>query len=436
MLAFATNCTPSSSPRPKTPTVYIGGIQVDEPDHHTWLKAFREAELDTVQATVYAKQGDWDTAHLWWSKEEPGVEAEIHRAKRAGLRVVLVLRVALDHGYPKNRFLWHGLISPRSTAALDAWFLAYGHFVAIWAEKAEALGVDVLAIGSEMSALTSTRHRSEPSDLLRFYLDEDVRARFRRELEGFADRIQPRHLAAAGGQGFTNLDNFLAVRSDAWQRWAEGELAPGGTIDDLNRRRERLEQHWRTLITAARRLYSGKLTYAANFDQYQEVGFWDALDLIGINAYFPLREPARLEPATPENLRAGWTRILGKLETFRQREGLTSHRVLFTELGYVARTNCTLQPWSQAGFDVLGPKTRRTLFIWEDQPFDRTERTRAVEALHRTLADFPGLFAGALYWKLSSQQSHETIEPFAVIVNRTPPDPLVRALVELKDGVR
>lgn len=411
---------------------------MNEPDHGVWVAALRNAALDTVEATVYAKQGDWDTAHLWWSAEEPAVEAEIRRAKAAGHRVVLVLRVALDHAYPKNRFLWHGMVSPRSHAALDAWFRAYGRFVMLWARKAEALGVDVLAVGSEMSALTSTRRRTDLSGLLRFYLEEAQQVRARRELLRFTDRIQPRHLRAAGGRGFTDLRSFLVARSEVWLRWAEGEAGMDGAgnrrPDRLNARRARLERHWRALLQETRRHYSGALTYAANFDQYQDVGFWDALDLIGVNAYFRLRDPESLAPATEDVLHAGWTRVLSELDAFRRAEGLTSRRVLFTELGYVARENCTLQPWSYAGFDILGPPSDRRLFIWEDQTPNRSERTRAVEALAAALADFPGMFAGALYWKLSSRREHEAIEPFVLTLGDAPQDPLLSALIRLREA--
>ena len=40
-----------------------------------------------------------------------------------------------------------------------------------------------------------------------------------------------------------------------------------------------------------RAVYKGKLTYAANWDgEFEEVAFWDALDVIGVQAYFPLTE--------------------------------------------------------------------------------------------------------------------------------------------------
>ncbi len=49
---------------------------------------------------------------------------------------------------------------------------------------------------------------------------------------------------------------------------------------------------WISLIAEIRKVYKGKLTYAANWDEYNEISFWDKLDFIGINAYFPLSQKA------------------------------------------------------------------------------------------------------------------------------------------------
>jgi hypothetical protein len=50
----------------------------------------------------------------------------------------------------------------------------------------------------------------------------------------------------------------------------------------------------------------GKLTYAANWDKYDQVSFWDELDFIEIQAYFPLT--AQTSP-TAEEIKKGWNRI-------------------------------------------------------------------------------------------------------------------------------
>ena len=47
---------------------------------------------------------------------------------------------------------------------------------------------------------------------------------------------------------------------------------------------------WDGLIAQVRKVYSGKITYAANWDNFHNIPFWIKLDFIGINAYFPLSQ--------------------------------------------------------------------------------------------------------------------------------------------------
>lgn len=48
---------------------------------------------------------------------------------------------------------------------------------------------------------------------------------------------------------------------------------------------------WRRLIADVRKDYGGELTYSANWNrEFEEVPFWEALDYIGIQAYFRLAE--------------------------------------------------------------------------------------------------------------------------------------------------
>ena len=51
---------------------------------------------------------------------------------------------------------------------------------------------------------------------------------------------------------------------------------------------QKFDARWRKIIAAVRQVYHGKLTYGGNWDSFQEVTFWDALDYIGVLAYFPL----------------------------------------------------------------------------------------------------------------------------------------------------
>ncbi|MFQ5351068.1 MAG: hypothetical protein ACE5EG_11545, partial [Thermoanaerobaculia bacterium] len=197
------------------PDFLLGGIQVNEPDHQVWLRALERAEMNTVAVTVYAKQGDWDTSNLWFEQEEPWVLAEIRAAKEARLKVVLVLRVALDHAFSRNEFFWHGMIQPRTEADLTDWFWRYRRFTAHWAAIAEAEGVDVLAVASELNALTNTLPVDELPTLEEYWTNpEKVDREHGRLLKHAA-------VAAAERPEYQSLESRLqseAAAHDAWAR--------------------------------------------------------------------------------------------------------------------------------------------------------------------------------------------------------------------------
>lgn len=424
-------------PLPSAPVdFYLGGIQVNEPDLGHWVEALDRARLNTVSVTVYAHQGDWDRAHLWWSDGEPAVVEEIRAAKRRGLHVVLILRVALDHAFPRNRFFWHGMIMPRSGAELESWFDRYGEFVSKWATIAERERVDVLGIGSEMKSLSATLPIGRWGNAKNYYgYRWYQRAYTRRALE-FEREIE------AAGERFDGLRERLLARKAAHEAWArQVYLREGrGTFRRINERRRTVLGRWLGLIRDVRAVYHGKLTYAANFDNYFNVGFWHALDLIGINAYFPLRDDVRTDLGAADKLAAlrdGWRRTLDGIRGFRRRQQLDSKPVLFTEIGYTRWLDSSIQPWAHTGFSVLGWTGRKRLVIWSEQPLDERERRLALRALreeHRRGAD--GLLCGLLYWKLTTREEHEAIEPFALHVGPGSDDRVVEELRRLGQTAR
>ena len=161
-------CAPSGE---EAPPFFLGGIQVNEADIEHWLDRLQAQGMNSVSVTDYAHQGDWDSENLWWDEENEGLMVELRAAKARGMRVVLILRVALDHAFERNAFLWHGMIMPDGESRLDEWFRRYRTFALRWAEIAEREGVDLLMIGSEMNALTSTSPLEEVPALEAYFLD-------------------------------------------------------------------------------------------------------------------------------------------------------------------------------------------------------------------------------------------------------------------------
>ena len=403
-------------------TFFLGGIQVNEADHDHWVSTLKKVGMNTVSVTVYAHHGDWDSANLWYDDKNDAVVSEIRAAKRQNLRVVLILRVALDHAFKRNRFLWHGMIMPKTDEQLDEWFRRYGLFVRKWAEIAEQEGVDVLGVGSEMNSLTSTIPVPTVPDLEEYYLDQKKQKDARERVVGFRKSIPTAALSTADGSRFDSVEKFFDSRSEIQKRWAETMARPTDekNVAYINARRRALQRHWIVLIANTRTQYSGKLSYAANFDQYESVGFWKHLDYIGINAYFPLRQELELptsREALYDTVEQSWIGVLDTIEDFRIVNDLWTKPVIFTELGYTSRKHSTLQPWASDGFSLVGEAPDTTLVVWKKQPIDSSERVIALRALRNASAKVnPKLLSGILYWKLSTIGSHREIEPFVHII--------------------
>ncbi|HED66290.1 MAG TPA: hypothetical protein ENJ09_12135 [Planctomycetes bacterium] len=100
------------------------------------------------------------------------------------------------------------------------------------------------------------------------------------------------------------------------------------------------EARWRALIARVREVTDAQLTYAANWDRVGDVPFWDALDAIGVQAYFPLVREG--EAPTEEALRAGWERTLAPLHELSKRFGKP---VVFTEMGFSDSPAAAERPW-------------------------------------------------------------------------------------------
>ena len=98
-------------------------------------------------------------------------------------------------------------------------------------------------------------------------------------------------------------------------------------------------EFWHKLIKEIRQIYSGKLTYAENWDSYAKVPFWDEMDYIGVDAYFPLSN--KLNP-TVEELNLGWKPHLKALEDFSAKY---QKPVIFTEIGYRSCDFTAQKPW-------------------------------------------------------------------------------------------
>ena len=100
-------------------------------------------------------------------------------------------------------------------------------------------------------------------------------------------------------------------------------------------------QYWMQLIHKIKKVYSGKLTYAANWDDFNKVPFWNELDYIGIDAYFPLSDK---QTPSVEELNLNWKKYILKMEQVQKK---FNKNIIFTEFGYRNSNNAAQEPWTE-----------------------------------------------------------------------------------------
>jgi hypothetical protein len=156
------------------------------------------------------------------------------------------------------------------------------------------------------------------------------------------------------GSGFSWRGEITFDTEPQWQRFFTGyrvfllhqaELAEAAGVDllavgtelDLTLHRE---AEWRSLIREVRGVYGGRLTYAVNWDSLDRVTFWDALDAIGLQAYWPITDTP--DPSEAE-LAAGWQPVLTRFRDLAAEHG---RPVVLAELGYAVSEAAARRPWS------------------------------------------------------------------------------------------
>lgn len=143
------------------------------------------------------------------------------------------------------------------------------------------------------------------------------------------------------------------------------------------------EERWRELIAGARARFSGTLTYSTNeLHELDRVGFWDALDCIGLSLY-PTLAPKDAPTPPGAALRQAWTGPLSAVRALRDRWRLP---VLIAEIGFRSSMGGLYQPWDwehsdqpdpsrqavayEASYEILSAEESITGIYWWDWPAD------------------------------------------------------------------
>ncbi len=141
---------------------------------------------------------------------------------------------------------------------------------------------------------------------------------------------------------------------------------------------------WRAVVKAVREKYKGQIGYGANWDdgdlfpkdeipEFELVTWWDAVDFIGIHAYFPL---TKKNDATRDDMMIGIAPWVIRVEATQIKY---KKPVVFTEAGYKSCDGGTRIPWWCA----------------ENATVDLQEQSDGTEAILRAFQEklwFKGIF--------------------------------------------
>jgi hypothetical protein len=210
--------------------------------------------------------------------------------------------------------------------------------------------------------------------------------------EGLRVLLVP-HLWVESGEWRGEID---PLADDAWKRWVDGygrfllawaRVAEASGVDMLavgvELRSLATTTHaplFTKLIREVRSVYHGLLVYSGNWDDIEDTVVLADVDVIGLNAFFPLS----LADDQPFDVHVqGAVEIASRMRALAE----TWHKpIVFTEIGYTTRTNTAVKPW-------LWPDTM------SDVRIDQVAQAEAYAALLAPMLDATW-FAGFFVWRV------------------------------------
>lgn len=144
---------------------------------------------------------------------------------------------------------------------------------------------------------------------------------------------------------------------------------------------------WREMIRKTRGLFQGKITYASNWGtEFETLDFWDELDFIGLNCYYPLsKDDSPTDKALEQSFEQIKTKIRAVQNTYKK-------PVVFTEIGFRSID----MPWKNPHAEG-------------DDSINEVHQQRCYEVVFRGLENEPWC-QGLLWWKFPSYLSYRGSE--------------------------
>jgi len=170
---------------------------------------------------------------------------------------------------------------------------------------------------------------------------------------------------------FFSYQNFIFHYAELAETQGADQFCVGTELEGTCHR----DNNWIVVISGIRDRYSGPITYASNPGEEIAITWWDAVDYIGVDAYYNLTN--KNDP-TVDELRAAWTPHVNLLSSLHSD---WSKPILFTEIGYRSIDGANKFPW---GFDITADK-------------DLQEQADCYQAAFETFYS-QSWFAGIYWW--------------------------------------
>lgn len=171
------------------------------------------------------------------------------------------------------------------------------------------------------------------------------------------------------------------IKPESWERWWDSYremlthfawIAQGNGVDVLVVGSELVStepktDEWKKTIAKTRETFKGKLTYSANWDHYSGIGFWDDLDLIGMNSYWKLGDD---KDVTVDQIKQNWKKWKNEVLGFVAKK---NKPLMFLEAGWCSMSNAASEPWDYTTGDPVDYDLQKRLYegffeTWYGEP--------------------------------------------------------------------
>lgn len=134
---------------------------------------------------------------------------------------------------------------------------------------------------------------------------------------------------------FNSYGRFMLHYARLAEKWGCEMLCTGCEMAGMDKQ----ATYCREMIRQVRQVYNGMLMHNINHGDETRFAWLDAVDVIGISAYYPVTDGT---DRSLEAMRRGWRHVLPFLEQCHEKYGKP---IMFAEIGVRSEEGCSRYPW-------------------------------------------------------------------------------------------